>query len=80
MATLTRNGRTIVVPDETAADYIARGWADPSAPPPIVIPEGEPSDRWKNEQLDAYGVREGIDLTSASTKADRLDLIARHSS
>lgn len=44
----------------------------------VAIPEGNPTDAWKNAQLDAYAEREGIDVSTAKNKADRLTAIETH--
>lgn len=88
MATLTHpKGRTVVVPDETVEYYTSKGWSvagekpakqatAKSASGSVEIPDGEPSDKWSNKQLDAYAVREGIDLGAPKNKGDRLTAIA----
>jgi len=41
-------------------------------PEKVEIPDGEPSDAWKVNQLKAYADREEVDLGDAKTKADIL--------
>ena len=88
MATLTHpKGRTVVVPDETVDYYTSKGWsvagekpakqtAAKAAAGSADIPEGDPSDKWSNKQLEAYAQREGIDLGTPKNKGDRLTAIA----
>ena len=40
-----------------------------------TVPDGEPSESWKNAQLKAYAAEHGIDLGDASTKAEYLAAI-----
>lgn len=42
----------------------------------IEIPEGEPTSKWTVAQVDAYALREGIDLAGLATKAEKLRLLA----
>lgn len=83
MATLTHpKGRSVVVPDETVEYYTSKGWSVAGEKPAkpaggnVEIPEGDPSDKWSNKQLDAYAKREGIDLGTPKNKGDRLAAIA----
>lgn len=41
------------------------------------IPEGDPSEDWKVDQLKAYAEREGVDLGGATKKADILTAVTR---
>ncbi|WIB25423.1 hypothetical protein [Curtobacterium sp. MCSS17_015] len=73
-------GQTVTVPDEAAAYYLEKGWSVAGAETPherdvVEIPEGVPEESWKGDQLDAYAEREGIDLGSASKKADKVAVI-----
>ncbi|WP_127572772.1 hypothetical protein [Georgenia faecalis] len=42
------------------------------------LPDGDPSDGWKNKQIEAYAQANGIDLGGASKKADMLAAIDAH--
>lgn len=78
-------GARVTVPDETVDFYTSKGWTvagavpdtDPApVDPPVVIPEGDPVEAWKNDQIEAFAAREGIDLGDATKKADMLAAIA----
>lgn len=40
-------------------------------------PEGEPTEKWRTHELDAYAAAHNIDLTGASNKAEKVELIAQ---
>ena len=40
-----------------------------------MLTESAPDDSWKVAEIDAYAEREGIDLTGAKNKKDKLALI-----
>lgn len=44
----------------------------------VTIPEGDPEQSWKNDQLKAYAEREGIELGDATNKDGYLAAIAKH--
>ena len=48
------------------------GSDEPSGP---AFPEGEPSEDWKGDQLDAYAADKGYDLAGAKTKAEKVAAI-----
>ena len=83
MASLTRNGRSITVPDDSVDYYIGKGWSSPELAPegvPIEFPEGDPSMDWKLAQLTAYATIHGLELGDAKTKAELLAVITPPSS
>lgn len=41
----------------------------------VEIPAGDPEDSWTVKQLEAYALREQVDLGSASTKAEKLSVL-----
>lgn len=43
----------------------------------VVIPEGDPTDKWNKDQLTAYAVSESIDVSAAKNKADLLGLVTK---
>ena len=43
--------------------------------PEVEIPEGDPSESWKVDQLKAYAADKGIDLGDATKKADILAVL-----
>lgn len=43
------------------------------------LPEGEPDETWKVDQIEAYAASKDIDLSTVKLKAEKLDLIASHS-
>lgn len=78
-----KSGRTITVPADTADFYTKHGWVvpgkaeeTPQESAPVVVPEGEPAEAWKNAEIAAYAERESIDLGGATVKADMLAAIA----
>lgn len=46
--------------------------------PSATHPEGEPSEKWKLDELKAYAAANEIDLGDASTKADIFAAITAH--
>lgn len=52
-------------PEETGAAVVVEDEV-------VAIPEGEPTSEWTNKQLDALAERDGVDLTGATNKAERL--------
>jgi len=76
-------GQTVTVPDDTAAYYLEKGWSvagaetvhQPDEHDVVEIPDGIPEEAWKGAALDAYAEREGIDLGSASKKADKVAVL-----
>ena len=42
----------------------------------VQIPEGDPTDAWSNNQLDAYADAHGIDIKAAKNKAEKLAAFA----
>lgn len=77
MATLTKDGRQITVPDTEIDYYLAQGWHSTSAAPtpPREYPEGEPGQSWKAGELRAYAAAHGIDLGEATKKGDMLAVL-----
>lgn len=63
--------------DENAISYFERhGYEVSGTPAPTPeAPEGEPSDKWTNDQLKAYAAEKEIDLGDASKKVDILAAI-----
>lgn len=53
--------------------------AEPEVEAAVVIPEGDPSDTWNVKQIEAYAAANGVDLSGASKKDEKLALIAQHS-
>jgi hypothetical protein len=53
-------------------DYTIEG----DEPAPVVIPEGDPSDDWKVDQLKAYAKEHEVDLDGATKKDDILAAIS----
>ncbi|MGW0039830.1 hypothetical protein [Gordonia sp. NPDC003376] len=43
----------------------------------VVVPEGDPSEKWTVDQLKAHAANKGIDLGEAAKKADILAVLAR---
>lgn len=76
-------GQTVTVPDDAAAYYLEKGWSVAGAETPhepdehdvVEIPTGVPEESWKAAELDAYAEREGIDLGTASKKAEKVAVI-----
>ncbi|HEY1176481.1 MAG TPA: hypothetical protein VGF17_10010 [Phytomonospora sp.] len=69
-------------PPANVAEQITneKAWDDSDAdsapePPAPAYPEGEPSEDWKGDQLDAYASEKGVDLSGAKTKADKVAAI-----
>lgn len=44
----------------------------------VELPFGLPNEAWTVKQLDAYAGREGVDVSQAKNKTDRLAAIERH--
>jgi len=77
MASLTRNGRQITVPDDAVEYYAGKGWTAPefSNPQAKPLPDGEPSEAWTIPQLTSYAGTLSIDLGKATKKGDILAAI-----
>ena len=78
MATLihAEKGRQVTVPDDTVDYYLERGWhVAGSEPEAVVIPDGDPTDKWSRKELDAYAETLEIDVSGAKTKGDVLAAI-----
>jgi len=45
------------------------------APAPVTIPDGDPAESWKGDELKAYAAAHEIDLKGATTKADMVAAI-----
>lgn len=77
MATLTKDGRQITVPDTEIGYYATQGWQSPGGAPPVTsgFPEGPPEESWKAGELKAYADAHEIDLGDATTKKDILPLL-----
>lgn len=63
--------------DENAISYFERhGYGVSGKPEPkVVLPEGEPNEKWKVDQLVAYAAEKEIDLGEAKKKDDILAAI-----
>lgn len=75
---LTRSGprKKYRVPEGNAREA---GLLDEAAPadtaPPVTLPEGEPDDDWKFDQLKAYATQHGVDIDGLRSKAEVLAAI-----
>ena len=49
-------------------------WADGDES--AAYPDGEPSEDWRGAELDAYAAENGVDLSSAKTKAEKVAALA----
>lgn len=59
---------TDLLPDDVT--LFEGGKSSAKSDAPVVIPEGDPTDKWTLKELDAYAEREKIDLSSAGAKKD----------
>lgn len=80
MVDATLNGEEVKIPKKWIGTEYADGYvvgeAKKAADEPVVIPDGDPVEAWTAKELDAYAVREGVDLSKvANKKADKLAAI-----
>ncbi|MGW9345594.1 hypothetical protein ACWGR3_28995 [Streptomyces albidoflavus] len=68
-------GRKVDVAEEKVEYFTSRGWSL-DGEPVVEIPDGDPSEKWTNPQLDAYADSKGIDFSGVKNKGDRLAAIA----
>lgn len=69
MATLSRRGYKITVPDDTAGAYIEQGFM------PAGGVKRWPTFDWRNADIRAFAANEGIEVGAARTKRDLLAAI-----
>ena len=67
-------GRKVTVPDAVADSYISQGWVAAGSPAPAEQ-ESVNISKLKVDELKAYAEEHGIDLGSATKKADILTAI-----
>jgi hypothetical protein len=75
------------VPEEQVKHLIAVGLVEEQDGPEeleeaattevVELPEGDPTDKWKVDQLVAYADKNGIDLAGAKLKPEILALVAK---
>lgn len=72
-----RNTTTNVVVnvDDTKDDRFGDGWERLDTESAESAPEGEPTPKWKVDQLKAYAESHGVDLGEAKTKPDILAVL-----
>ena len=56
-------------------EVITRKEAGVSASDEMILPEGEPSKEWKNDELKSYMAEKSIEFEDSDKKADLLDKI-----
>ncbi|MFK5689596.1 hypothetical protein ACI3EY_08005 [Ornithinimicrobium sp. LYQ92] len=78
------DGEAVSVPKSWLAKGSAysSGFTKPEAakdpePQEVQIPDGDPSEDWKGEQLKAYAEKHGVDLAGATVKAAMVEAIAK---
>ncbi|GAA6121900.1 hypothetical protein BPY_00080 [Bifidobacterium psychraerophilum] len=67
------SGQVIDVPESDVEFYTNHNWT------PYATPVETPTASWTTTRIDAWAQDQGIDLTGAKTKQDKLDLIAKAS-
>ena len=76
VARILRRGAVVPEGVDTAQleHLVSRGIISPVEvePPAPTFPEGDPTDKWTGKEIDAYARANGIDLTGAKNKADKL--------
>lgn len=67
-----------MTPNNSKVDAVMAGPESPAetAPSDAAVTDERPTEHWNHAQLDAYAVEHGVDLTGASTKAEKLAAIA----
>jgi len=58
-------------------EHVSGELLTPPGGPVVELPEGDPTDKWKNAQLEKYAQIHGIDVESATTKAELLAAITK---
>lgn len=75
MVDATFAGEEVKIPKKWVGTEYADGYV--LAEKTVDIPEGDPTDKWKVDELKAYASRESIDLGDATTKADILKVVEK---